>query len=244
MLAARPVACAQTSKTSDIYLYEKVDSTPISDALIIYNERSFITDSAGHFRLTAVFPCTIEYLHINHNGKIQLDDTSYQKIYVDTETHTLPEANIWFLKDKLGFDRAFVEGNIPIDSFLVLKGSLHLDAVDRSTHQGGIALGSPITMLYNQFSKEGQRKMAYTETMIKRQKVDILRIMMNRHRLSQVLETDDPEVMKCFFLYCSIHPDCVEFLSEAMLLRWLEDCEKTFDPNGNCDWSDMLYFVP
>ena len=223
-------------------LLSKTDSIPVYGALILDSlGHQTLTDTNGIFTLRTQLPAKLEYLHINHTGYLLIPDTIFRD-YVITDNDYRLQTAIIRRYNQIKFNRDFVY-NPPVDTSLILHDRWHLETVDRTPKTDGIELGSPITYLYNRYSKEAKRRMAYADLMMKRNRVDRLRAMLNQPRLLALLGTEDTTQLTCFFLFCSLDPLLTEYLNEAQILEQARACALEYEHVAPCGYDTDLYFV-
>jgi hypothetical protein len=226
------------------YLFSLADSLPIENALIVSStEGKALTDINGKFELEVTHPGWIEVIHLNFTGKFALIDTFQKRFFLAMETYELEPAQINLLYDRNSFDFKFVKKQIPADPKVKIKAGLRLETVSRIPNTNGAELGSPITALYNRFSKEAKRKRIFDTLMNEVEHLKILRSWLTYKRMAVIIEQEDSSRINCFFLYCSIHPEIVTYLSEIEVLEGALLCRGTFDSSTFCDWPDDLYFL-
>ncbi len=243
LFAALPTLNLQAQAVFRGYLFSQQDSSAIADALITSAAgKTAITDSKGAFAIGLALPTWIDIKHLNFSGRMDVNDNSTGIFYLSMSTYDLEPAEIFFM-NRQKFDREFVNGNHPPNLAFKLKKDLRLETVNRTPNTNGIELGSPITALYNKFSKEAKQKRAYDSLMASVELLDSLKSWLRFERISQIIDSEDTATINCFFLFCSFHPEIAYILSEVEVLQRALICAKSFEHLAPCDWPDDLYFL-
>jgi len=243
LLAALPTIKPQAQTVFRGYLFGQQDSSPIADALISSSTgKTAITDSKGAFAMSLTLPTWIDVKHLNFSERLDINENSTGIFYLSMSTYDLEPAEIFFM-NRQKFDREFVNGKYPTNLAVKLKKDLRLETVNRTPITNGVELGSPITALYNKFSKEAKQKRAYDSLMVRIELLDSLKSWLRFERISQIIDSEDTATVNCFFLFCSFHPEIAYILSEVEVLQRALICAKSFEHLAPCDWPDDLYFL-
>lgn len=209
-----------------------------------------VTNGSGESRLTNVdglvnIPCkkgavvTVSHL-VYDTLKINIADFeghSNLTFYLQPKTYDLREVKFSILGQRSLFDRKFVSNDLGIsdqqkvrEKLRLIEMKQELIGLDRSA-QGGAVLGSPITYLYDRFSKSGRERREYAMLLAKDRARKAVDQKLDDFVISTLTSFDDEELIK-FKEFCSFHPSFIELVDELTLYYELLRCRTEYIEKG------------
>ncbi|PCJ65016.1 MAG: hypothetical protein COA58_12155 [Bacteroidetes bacterium] len=153
--------------------------------------------------------------------------------YLQPRTYDLKEVKFTILGERSLFDNKFVKNDLGKSDEDKVREKLNINemkqeliGLDRSA-QGGMVLGSPITFLYNRFSKSGKERTKYLMLLekdrlakIKGKKFDDLII--------NTLTNYEAEELAKFKEFCSFHPTYIDAVDALQLYFEILRCRDEY----------------
>ena len=209
-------------------LYAKVSN---SDGLVkLTNIDGYVTIPLSGEGILTVSHLVYDTLTINASNFQGKDSLVF---YLKPKTYDLREVTFSILGERSLFDQKFVSNDLGKsdeqkvrEKLRILEMKQELIGLDRSA-QGGAVLGSPITYLYDRFSKDGKERIEYAR-LIERdrqlkeagKKYDALIVKM--------LTNYDAEELEKFQKFCAFHPSYIEAVDALELYFEILRCKKEF----------------
>ena len=153
--------------------------------------------------------------------------------YLQPRTYDLREVKFSILGDRSLFDRKFVSNNLGKsdeekvrEKLRIIEMKKELIGLDRSA-QGGVVLGSPITYLYDRFSKSGRERREYAILLAKDKQRKENGKKFDNFVVSTLTSFKDEELAR-FKVFCSFHPSFIEMVDELTLYYEILRCRTEF----------------
>jgi hypothetical protein len=202
LVNGEPVLYAKVTNSTGESLLTNVDGL----VTILYEPNSEITISHLVYDTLKILPSEFE-------GRSDL------VFYLQPRTYDLREVKFSILGERSLFDRKFVSNNLGKsdqekvrEKLRIIEMKKELIGLDRSA-QGGVVLGSPITYLYDRFSKSGRERREYAVL------------------VSTLTSFEDDELVR-FKAFCSFHPSFIELVDELTLYYEILRCRTEFIEKG------------
>ena len=157
--------------------------------------------------------------------------SGYLKIYLNEEVNDLGEIDIQTLGTYEDFKYKVLhlqlEPNINEELIESLKQSLQKELGLRTGSSGALVIGSPISALYNTFSKEGKSIAHYKKQLAEEMVWKEVRKKYNRDIVTRVTGLTGDSLDK-FMVFCSIDVQYVLLASEYDVIKKVNDCFDIF----------------
>ncbi|MFT4826998.1 MAG: hypothetical protein ACI9GO_001001 [Bacteroidia bacterium] len=157
--------------------------------------------------------------------------------YLQPKTYDLREVTFSVLGGRSLFDRKFVSNDLGKsdeqkvrEKLRILELKQELIGLDRSA-QGGVVLGSPITYLYDRFSKKGKERIEYAR-LIERDRQLKKAGKKYDNLIVKMLTNYDAEELEKFQKFCAFHPSYIEAVDALELYFEILRCKKEFIEKG------------
>ncbi|MDQ3046249.1 MAG: carboxypeptidase-like regulatory domain-containing protein [Bacteroidota bacterium] len=213
---------AQT--TGDITIsgqvYDKESKLPLPKLMVI-NKRTnngYFADAEGKFTIKAKQTDTIMFSAVGfHLKKICLKDSAYRPMY-----------NVFIPLEKLSFTLKEVSVFAPRTLKEIDKEILGLDSSKAYSHYNNInPLASPITYLYERFSKFGKSKQKVAEWENEDLKEDILKELFRLYIKNDIMELNEEE-FEAFITYCNLSESFIKNATQFELVMAIKGKYESF----------------
>ena len=209
-----------------------IDSTPIAYVHIIDLTTGYGTagDYMGEFSMRIYLGDTIRFSALGYKSLLlNLDEAPSGKhasftIYMEEKVYDIPEIEVHPYPNFSDFKHAFLNLELPEDSF---KVDLNLPEVGTSqaarfaNGQVGLIIEGPFTAIYDKFSRKGKDKRAYDELMIRRTSY-------NAEVIKRVTGLTDPDQIISFMFFCDISTAFITQASDYEIIEAINKCFKEF----------------
>jgi hypothetical protein len=209
-------------------LYAKVNN---GEGIVkLTNIDGFVTIPVSGAGILSISHLVYDTLVINTNDFKGRDSLVF---YLHPKTYNLKEVTFSILGERSLFDSKFVSNDLGKsdeqkvrEKLRIIEMKQELIGLDRSA-QSGAVLGSPITYLYDRFSKDGKERIEYAR-LIERdrqlkeagKKYDDLIVKM--------LTNYDLDELEKFKEFCAFHPSYIEAVDALELYFEILRCKKEF----------------
>jgi hypothetical protein len=153
--------------------------------------------------------------------------------YLQPKTYDLREVTFSVLGGRALFDQKFVSNNLGKSDEQKVREKLRISelkqelvGLDRSA-QGGAVLGSPITYLYDRFSKSGKERIEYAR-LIERDRQNKEAGKKYDNLIVKMLTNYDADELDKFQKFCAFHPSYIEAVDALELYFEILRCKKEF----------------
>ena len=153
--------------------------------------------------------------------------------YLQPRTYDLREVKFSILGERSLFDRKFVSNDLGKsdadkvrEKLRIIEMKKELIGLDRSA-QGGAVLGSPITYLYDRFSKSGRERREYAMLLAKDKQRKENGKKFDDFVVSTLTSFENEELAR-FKAFCSFHPSFIEMVDELTLYYEILRCRTEF----------------
>ena len=175
-----------------------------------------------------------ESLLTNVDGLITIDYEPESEITISHLVYdTLRIMPSEFVDRKALFDRKFVSNDLGKsdadkvrEKLRIIEMKKELIGLDRSA-QGGAVLGSPITYLYDRFSKSGRERREYAMLLAKDKQRRENGKKFDDFVVSTLTSFENEELAR-FKVFCSFHPSFIEMVDELTLYYEILRCRTEF----------------
>ena len=157
--------------------------------------------------------------------------------YLQPKTYDLREVTFSVLGGRALFDQKFVSNSLGKSDEQKVREKLRISelkeeliGLDRSA-QGGAVLGSPITYLYDRFSKRGKERIEYAR-LIERDRQNKEAGKKYDNLIVKMLTSYDTDELEKFQKFCAFHPSYIEAVDALELYFEILRCKKEFIEKG------------
>lgn len=206
-----------------------------------------VTNSDGESKLTNIYG----FVSIVHkaNTPIVISHLIYDTLIVKTadfkgkdsltfyltpKTYQLKEVTFSILGERSLFDNKFVQNDLGKSDEEKVREKLNLVGMKKEligldkSAQGGIVLGSPITYLYDRFSKNGKERIKYAQLLER----DRLRAQSSEKYDDLIITTltnFNNEELAEFKVFCSFHPSYIDQVQLVELYYEILRCKHEYE---------------
>lgn len=177
-----------------------------------------LTNIDGEISMPFAEGAIITVTHLNYDSLVIKTDDFIGRdsviFYMTPKTYELKEVTFSVLGERAFFDSKFVNNDLGIRDAQKVRDKLGLGdmkqeliGLDRAA-QNGAVLGSPISYLYNKFSKEGKDRARYAELVRQDQKRKALDKKLDDYMITS-LSGFEGESLDEFKKFCSFHPSYI-----------------------------------
>jgi hypothetical protein len=226
------------------YVFEESTGKPLP-YVNVYVKKSrigTITDTSGHFILSAQMKDTIvfsivgydrNYLIINDSAK---DNTKPVILFLNTKIYELKSVDIVALKKYKQLEYQIMNMKLKDDDYVYAQRNFPIKPKDISYYSrcGNSMFGvvvSPITALYDMFSKEGREKQKLYEIQKNDNLFDLIESKISCDKLAEILELSREDFNK-FIDWNNFNYDFINSLNGYELVNLLKH-RKYFYQNSN-----------
>jgi len=207
------------------------DTTVIEDVHVINLSKKLGTtsNSNGLFKISASIHDSILFSVLGYEFEMIVVDSSHlelehlNSILLNPKTYSIPDIYVWPYLTYAEFRRAFInfDRETPEVDLRLPKGENEMAAAAANPH---ISLGSPITALYMQFSKEGKELRKYAETLERDNYEKFLATKYNDTMVKRVTGIKTIEEVREFMKYCNFTDDFIARSSEYDIYAAILNC--------------------
>jgi hypothetical protein len=221
-------ATFRSLETGDEVIYAKV-YTSVSNARL--------TNIDGYVELTYA-PGDIIYVnHLSYDSLTirpsDYRDKSNNVFYLQPRTYQLKGINFSVLGNRTYFDHKFVKNDLgksdeeKVSEKLNIVGmKKELKGLDQSA-QSGVVLGSPITYLYDRYSKAGKDKARYAMLVEQDRLASIARKQFDDLTVTTLTNYSNEELVR-FKEFCAFHPTYIQQVDALQLYFEILRCRDEF----------------
>ena len=210
---------ANAQKHFCAYFSSSIDGKPILYARATNDlGMSRLTNADGFVSVPVSDGGKVVITHISYDtlivniSDLNLKDTFH--FYLNSRIYQLQTVNLSVLGPRRTFDNRFVQLDLGESDEDKVKKKLKIEdmkgeliALDQASSDG-MVLGSPITALYDQFSKAGKEKKKYN-ALVRQDLIDSLNQKKFNPEVVAMLVEMSPEETEAFLIFCSFHSDYI-----------------------------------
>jgi hypothetical protein len=196
-----------------------------------------LTNVDGFVEITYEKGAIIYATHLNYDSlKINPAEFEGRKnlvFYLQPKTYQLREVSFSILGERSLFDSKFVKNDLGksdeekvSEKLNIAEMKKELTGLDRSA-QGGVVLGSPITYLYDRFSKSGKEKTKYAMLIEQDKLAAISRKQFDDLTVTTLTNYTDEELER-FKTFCSFHPSYIQAVDALQLYFEILRCRDEY----------------
>jgi len=209
-----------------------------------------ISAPKGEAKLTNVYGFVeIDYtmgdiLTISHltYDTLQINTTKWRGrdslvFYLQPKIYDLREVRFTILGDRSLFDNKFVRNDLGKsneekvrEKLRILEMRQELIGLDKMA-QDGMVLGSPITYMYDRFSKDGKERRKYAELLERDRQIRASGKKIDDLIIVTLTNFENEELVK-FKEFCSFHPSYIEAVDALELYFEILRCKKEYKEKG------------
>lgn len=217
------------------------DGDDVVYAKVMHAGKSYLTNNDGFVSLPYITEELVTITHLSFDTlEVDLNTLTpnmVHLIYMKPFIYQLKEVTFSLLGPRYSFDSRFAKMKPAEDLSGDLKKKLNLaemkdelGILDRSS-ANGVRLGSPITALYDMFSKSGKEKRKYNELMARKWSEDLLFQKFNDKVVHQ-LTLYEGQKLYDFIDFMSISKDYVNRVSLVEIYTEILYCRDEFEKLG------------
>ncbi|PLX01197.1 MAG: hypothetical protein C0594_13920 [Marinilabiliales bacterium] len=212
---------------------------PISYIHIILEStgRGTATDENGRFNIMINPSDTLKFSGVGYVTRyICFEDSSlheghFYPVILEPSIEMLDEVDIFPFRTYAQFKSAVIQAELP-DEFVMPELDLeHIigEAVAHNRIENPTMFSaSPISYLYNRFSKEGKEKREYARLLAADHLKEKIEKRYNKEIVMALTGIDDNQVLEEFMEFCQFPTDFILNVSEYDLLLAINECYKSF----------------
>jgi len=157
--------------------------------------------------------------------------------YLQPRTYEIKEFKFSILGERSLFDNKFVNNDLGKSDEEKVREKLNISGMKKElkgldqSAQGGVVLGSPISFLYNRFSKDGKEKAKYAMLLEKDRLAKIKGQKFDDYIITTLTNYDEEELAK-FKEFCSFHPTYIEAVGAVELYFEILRCKDEYVQKG------------
>lgn len=217
------------------------DGDDVVYAKVKHAGKSYLTNNDGFVSLPYIIEEKVVVTHLSYDTLfIDLNDltpNTVNLVYMKPSVYQLKEVTFSLLGPRYSFDSRFAKMKPAENLSGELKKKLNLEEMqdelgilDRSS-ANGVRLGSPITGLYNMFSKSGKELRKYNELMARKSSEDLLFQKFNDKVVHQLTLYEGKELYD-FINFMSISKDYVNQVSLVEIYTEILYCRDEYEKLG------------
>jgi hypothetical protein len=222
------------------YVFDEENSDPLSyvNVYVKKTRKGTITDATGYFLLSAHVGDTLTFSSLGyHNKYVAIDDTisNYEEkpliVFLDAKVFELKSVDVVALRKYEQFKYDFTNLELPDDDYVYAQNNFpfkpkDIDYYSRVGNPGFGLVVSPITALYNKFSKEGKEKAKLEELQNQMLLEEVIDAKINPELIMKITGLSHTET-NVFLKWCNLSPEFIMRMSEYELIslishRYLE----------------------
>lgn len=229
-------ALAQTKYS--LHFKSNADGDDVVYAKVRYSGKTYLTNSSGFVTIEFAKNEKVIVSHLSFDTLVidltPLNPDMVHTFFMNPHIYQLREVTFSVLGPRYSFDSRFVKLKPAEDLAGEIKKKLNLaemqdelGILDRSA-ANGVRLGSPITAMYDRFSKAGKEKAKYNELMRNKSQEDLLYQKFNDKVVYQLTSFEGKELYD-FINYMSISKDYVNQVSLVDLYTEILFCRNEYE---------------
>ncbi|MFN7313783.1 MAG: hypothetical protein ACK5UI_09910 [Bacteroidota bacterium] len=206
---------------------ESAEVVPLAS---IYNQtigKRFISNRQGYFKVVCALSDTLWITSINYDSVIFVPNIKFPNYVGDTVLVFMKPKNIRLREVKILSSNP-VRDSIARAAAEILKNDPLLNNNDRILNRNKGGLMSPITAMYEQFSKEGRDNARFDEFVAYMEKQKMVDRRYNRDFVKRATQLPDLRIDE-FMRFCKLDKDFVLMASEYDLIKAVQECERNFN---------------
>jgi hypothetical protein len=196
-----------------------------------------LTNIDGNIELEYTKGALIYVTHLSFDS-IVIDPRKYDNkqnliFYLQPKTYQLKEISFSILGERSLFDNKFVKNDLGKtdeekvrEKLNILEMKRELTGLDQSA-QGGVVLGSPITYLYDRFSKAGKEKIKYAMLLEQDKMAAISRKQFDDLTVTTLTNYTEEELAR-FKIFCAFHPTYIQSVDALQLYFEILRCRDEY----------------
>lgn len=209
-----------------------------------------VTNSDGQSQLTNIYG----FVNIQHkpNSAIVISHLVYDTLVINTadfkgkdsltfylkpKTYELKEVTFSILGQRSLFDNKFVKNDLGKSEEEKVREKLNLSDMKKEligldqAAQSGYVLGSPITYLYDRFSKDGKERRKYQE-LLERDRIREQSKEKYDDLIITTLTNFTEQELSDFKVFCSFHPSYIDKVQLVELYYEILRCKHEYEEKG------------
>lgn len=212
------------------YVFEETSGEPLPyvNVYVKRTRRGTITDTAGYFAITAKVNDTLTFSSLGYDKKyVVINDSATDNskpliVFLDTRIYQINSIDIIALKKYKQLEFEITHMRLPDDDYIFALNNFPVRPVDIDYYERVNAPGfglvySPITALYNMFSKEGKELRKLEEVQRKDNLNNLINAKIGYDVIMKLTGMSQNEV-NLFLDWCSFSPDFINKLTEYDLI--------------------------
>ncbi len=204
---------------------------------------SKLTNSDGYVNIEYSFGTELQVSHISYDS-LNISTEDYKDgdtvlYYLAPRTFTLREFQYSILGPRFTFDNKFIDTDLGKSDIDIVKERLEiidmkqdLVALDRAAADG-VRLGSPITALYEQFSKAGKERRKYAELLARDYTDSLTRTKYNIQVVQSLTAIGNIGEVQDFMDFCSFDQTYIEQTERVEIYFEILRCREEYELLNN-----------
>lgn len=201
--------------------------------------QSKLTNSDGYVNINYSEGSVLTVTHVSYDT-LKIDPMNHSSgdtilFYMAPKTYELREFQYSVLGPRSIFDNKFVDTDLGKSDIEKVKEKLDIEdmtatlvALDRSAADG-VRLGSPITALYDQFSKEGRERRRYLELLANDTRDSVTREKYNLRVVQSLTAIIDTAQAQDFMDFCSFDKTYIEQTEKVEIFYEILRCKQEYE---------------
>ncbi|MEY2923819.1 MAG: hypothetical protein RLZZ337_359 [Bacteroidota bacterium] len=211
---------------------------PILYGKVVTGKTTRLTNIDGYVEIGYTLGDLITITHLTYDT-LEINPLDYAKndtviFYLKPRVYVLKEFSFSALGPRVFFDQKFVKNDLGKSDEETIREKLkliqmrqELIGLDRSA-QGGVVLGSPITALYDRYSRAGKEKALYA-MLIEQDKLDKAAYKKFDDVIVKTLTSYDDKELQDFIKFCSFHPTYIAAVDALELYYEILHCRDEYE---------------
>ena len=211
---------------------------PILYAKVVNSEGvAKLTNITGSVEIPCILGSKIQISHLNYDTLFietkQFIGQDSLVFYLQPRVYTLKQFSFSILGERGYFDNKFVKNDLGKSAQEKVREQLNIKdlrstlvSLDRAA-QDGVVLGSPISYLYDRYSKAGKEKRKYAELIARDKQMKATRKKFDNLIVTSLTSYSDEDLVE-FKAFCSFHPTYIEQVDALQLYYEILRCKKEY----------------
>ncbi len=202
------------------------------------NDESRLTNIEGYVEIRYDVGDRITVSHLTYDTLIirpgDYVDQDTVKFYLSPRIYTIQEFKFSVLGPRVFFDNKFVTNDLGKsdeekvkEKLKIIEMKMELIGLDRSA-QGGAVLGSPVTYLYERYSKAGKERQKYRELLAQNRRDSIAGRKFDDVVVKTLTEYEEDELER-FLDFCSFHQSYINQVDALTLYYEIIRCKREYE---------------